>query len=86
MNEDKTKYPFPNYIPEQINSIVVVITDDTIYDEKTEKQVGTILKDQTDANKFIQDLKGWRKERGFQIEASGNKESMIERFYNKSNK
>lgn len=74
---------FPNYKPEQINSVVIVISDKTIYDELKDKQIVEVLKDQTDANNFFDKLQGFCKGFGFQIDGSGTREQMASRLFKK---
>jgi len=80
------KDKFQNYKPEQINAIVIVITDRTIYDEATDKQIPEVLKDQTDANVFMDKLQAFCKEYGFQIDGTGSRAQMAARLYKKDGK
>ena len=76
---------FPEYKPEQVNSMVIVISDTAVLDDKTNKDVVEVLKDMTDVNNFFDKLQVFCKQRGFQIDASGTREQMVERFYKKLN-
>lgn len=86
MKEQKTSLTFPSYKMEEINSVVVEITDHTTFDEVRDKQMPTVLKDQDKADEFMNDLRATCLRHGFMINRSGLPNIMVERLYKKIGK
>lgn len=82
---EQFKLPFPPYDPTKSNnSVVIIITDETIYDEVKDVQVGTVAKTQADADSFMVMIHGLCKTNGFHIDGSGTREQMAGRLYRKN--
>lgn len=77
---------FPHYKPEQVNSMVIIIKDKSVLDDKYNKQVVEVLKDMTDINNFFDKLQVFCKLHGLEIDSSGTREQMAARLYKKDGK
>ncbi len=53
---EKSSIKFPTYNPNEINTVVVEVTDHTTYDELQDRQLPTVSKNQTGADEFMQEL------------------------------
>ena len=74
------KLPFPGYKYGEINSVILVIEDISIYDDTKEKNVVDKPKTKEQADEFLIMINGLCKTSGFYIDAAGPKEAMLERF------
>ena len=86
MKIEKLKLPFPKYKTGEINSVVLVIMDETIFDEKTEKHIVTKEKTPQEAEEFLVALFGFCKSHGFLLDATGTREQMAARLFKKNGK
>lgn len=82
----ETSLKFTKYNPEKVNSIVIEITDHTVFEETKDEQMPTVLKDQKAADDFINEVRKLCLKHGFMINLTGTREQMAARLYKKDGK